>query len=90
MSAAGTGFPGKNEPQPVQCARPLLPTVLVFYFFIQPKIRTVAMLLMAQKQPALSPPPLFFFLLKLEKAQCPAGVCLGIHRLRAEKGKMER
>lgn len=33
MSAAGTEVPGKDDPQPVQSVRPLLPTILDLYFF---------------------------------------------------------
>lgn len=62
VSAAGTEFPGKNSPQSVQCAGPLLlPRILVLSFFTQPKIRIVAMLLTARKQPTLCHP----FLLEL-------------------------
>lgn len=55
VSAAGTEVPGKNDPQPAQHVRPLRPMILDL-FFIQPKIRTVAMLLTAQKQPKLCHP----------------------------------
>ena len=33
LSAAGTEVPGKDDPQPVQSVRPLLPTILDLYFF---------------------------------------------------------
>lgn len=56
VSATGTEVPGKNDPQPVQSVRPLLPTILELYFFTQPKIRTVAMLLTAWTQPTLCYP----------------------------------
>lgn len=55
MSAAGIEVPGKDDPQPVQSVRRLLPTILDLYLFTQPKIRTVAMMLTAWKQPTLSP-----------------------------------